>query len=307
MSAVDDNDSGVNEEINLNDIDTDAKFRKLEKQADKAERDAIRAEKARKKTEEEVQKSADVLRQYEEREERARTASPLHAMGGNFTRQEAGVSSLGTPTDYTEFELPTEGIFTTGDLNAGNIVKGANRDKSSRSPFGASELGRADYIEAIIDNRKKIKHLETEQAMIKANQQQVLTNIRGGFGKVQQGFSWSKSPLQMAKSTALGKMAMLGFYGAIASLVIQQVESLYNQIVQEVKDMFKAGGVLDIRKDVLNEMKQIAELDTLVDVNQGRIFFTSANGESLRQGIPQTTNTMRRVNGYKQYIQEWDR
>ena len=81
----------------------------------------------------------------------------------------------------------------------------------------------------------------------------------------------------MAKSTALGKMAMLGFYGAIASLVIQQVESLYNQIVQEVKDMFKAGGVLDIRKDVLNEMKQIAELDTLVDVNQGRIFFTSSS------------------------------
>ena len=27
MSAVDDNDSGVNEEINLNDIDTDAKIR----------------------------------------------------------------------------------------------------------------------------------------------------------------------------------------------------------------------------------------------------------------------------------------
>jgi hypothetical protein len=54
-------------------------------------------------------------------------------------------------------------------------------------------------------------------------------------------------------------------------------------------------------------MKQISELETLVDIHQGRVFFTSANGETLRQGIPQTTNTMRRVNGYKQYIQEFDR
>ena len=59
MSAVDDNDSGVSEDINLNDIDTESKFNKISKQADKAERDLERAEKARIKTEAEVQKSAE--------------------------------------------------------------------------------------------------------------------------------------------------------------------------------------------------------------------------------------------------------
>ena len=39
MSAVDDNDSGVSEDVNLNDIDTESKFNKITKQADKAERD----------------------------------------------------------------------------------------------------------------------------------------------------------------------------------------------------------------------------------------------------------------------------
>ena len=67
MSAVDDNDSGVSEDINLNDIDTESKFNKISKQADKAERDLERAEKARIKTEAEVQKSAELLKNLDEK------------------------------------------------------------------------------------------------------------------------------------------------------------------------------------------------------------------------------------------------
>ena len=73
MSAVDDNDSGVSEDINLNDIDTESKFNKISKQADKAERDLERAEKARIKTEAEVQKSAELLKNLEEKQIHART------------------------------------------------------------------------------------------------------------------------------------------------------------------------------------------------------------------------------------------
>ena len=77
MSAVDDNDSGVSEDVNLNDIDTESKFNKISKQADKAERDLERAEKARIKTEVEVQKSAELLKNLEEKQMHAKTASPL--------------------------------------------------------------------------------------------------------------------------------------------------------------------------------------------------------------------------------------
>lgn len=313
MSAVDDNDSGVSEDVNLNDIDTESKFNKITKQADKAERDLERAEKARIKTEAEVQKSAELLKNFEEKQIQAKTASPLWNMGGNDPHREHGVTGLGTPVGQTDensgFNLPNENQTISGKIDTGAILP-ANynvTDKTSSSPFGDEDMARGNYIEQILKNRKHIRDLEEEQKQIKAHQQEVLGNVRGGFGKVQGAFPWSSNPVGKAKSTILTNLGRAGFAGAIASLVIQQVESLYNQIVQEVKDMFRAGGALDIRKDVLNEMKQISELETLVDIHQGRVFFTSANGETLRQGIPQTTNTMRRVNGYKQYIQEFDR
>ena len=45
----------------------------------------------------------------------------------------------------------------------------------------------------------------------------------------------------------------------------------------------------------------------MIDVNQGTVFFTSDTGEILRQGVPQTSNTRERVNGHKQYQQEFDK
>ena len=87
---------------------------------------------------------------------------------------------------------------------------------------------------------------------------------------------------------------------------LEQIEQLYNQVKKEIKDLFKAGGVLDVRKEMLDQMKQVAELDSLVDAAQGRIYFNSSNGEVLRQGVPQSANTNRAVNGYKQYIQIYD-
>ena len=77
--------------------------------------------------------------------------------------------------------------------------------------------------------------------------------------------------------------------------------------MQQIKDMYKPGGILDVRKEQLDSLRQVGSLASIIDMEQGRVFFTSNTGELLRQGVPQATNTEGRVNGYKQYLQEYER
>ena len=130
--------------------------------------------------------------------------------------------------------------------------------------------------------------------------------LNKGFGKVQEGFSFMNNPIGKTKSVALGLLGKT-VVGAIAVMIIQQVQALYDQILTQIKDMYKAGGVLDVRKDQLDSLKQVASIKSIIDMEQGRVMFTSETGEILRQGIPQATNTQGRVNGYKQYLQEYQR
>jgi hypothetical protein len=130
--------------------------------------------------------------------------------------------------------------------------------------------------------------------------------LNKGFGKVQEGFSFMNNPIGKTKSVALGLLGKT-VVGAIAVMIIQQVQALYDQVLTQIKDMYKAGGVLDVRKDQLDSLKQVASIKSIIDMEQGRVMFTSETGEILRQGIPQATNTQGRVNGYKQYLQEYQR
>ena len=114
------------------------------------------------------------------------------------------------------------------------------------------------------------------------------------------------NPIGKTKSVALGLLGKT-VVGAIAVMIIQQVQALYDQILTQIKDMYKAGGVLDVRKDQLDSLKQVASIKSIIDMEQGRVMFTSETGEILRQGVPQATNTQGRVNGYKQYLQEYQR
>ena len=130
--------------------------------------------------------------------------------------------------------------------------------------------------------------------------------LNKGFGKVQEGFSFMNNPIGKTKSVALGLLGKT-VVGAIAVMIIQQVQALYDQVLTQIKDMYKAGGVLDVRKDQLDSLKQVASIKSIIDMEQGRVMFTSETGEILRQGVPQATNTQGRVNGYKQYLQEYQR
>ena len=290
MSAVDDNDSGVNEEINLNDIDTDAKFRKLEKQADKAERDAIRAEKARKKTEAEVQKSADVLRQYEEREQHARTASPLHAMGGNIPSSD-DVSSIGTPTDGSGTPL---------------YSKRRGRDNSSQTPFGASQLSKADYLDLIYKNQQELKSQEQQLQQMRMQINGIKQQALGSMTQMQSMMRNPKGNIisMITGKSGIGRLALMGgLAGAVAYAVYEIGKAVFDSVSAMVMEQFKAGGIWDVRKLVRDEITVINNLRHMQDVEQGLVFFTSDTAETLRQGAPQNANTNELAYGHKQFNQ----
>ena len=116
-----------------------------------------------------------------------------------------------------------------------------------------------------------------------------------------------QNPIGFGKGKIMGLIGKAGIYGAIAMFAIQMAQQVYDQVINEVKSMFQAGGVLDVRKDVLDSVRQVANLDHMINVAQGKIFFTSDTSEFLRQGVPLNYNTRDRVNGYKQYLQEFDR
>ena len=150
-----------------------------------------------------------------------------------------------------------------------------------------------------------------ERLVAKKEREQLIRQVRGIEGDIQGGFSQfmgaKNNPISFGKNKVLGALGKAGLYGVIAKFVIDMGQQVFDSVISEMKSFFKAGGVFDIRKDVLNELKQVANLDHMIAVQRGEVFFTSDTAEILRQGVPQTSNTREKVNGHKQYIQEFDR
>lgn len=77
----------------------------------------------------------------------------------------------------------------------------------------------------------------------------------------------------------------------------------FDIILGMIEDMFKPGGIADIRVRVLNEVKTISELDQLVDIRAGRIFFLadtrltqSARGRGSTSELSNEMNRFRELN-----------
>ncbi len=203
------------------------------------------------------------------------------------------------------------------DFATKNIIQSEVEGKPT--DMGAVDINiRLDELEkqlmevATISQGQKKTDQEHSQAISDASkhrmemEKNIQSALNKGFGKVQEGFSFMNNPIGKTKSVALGLLGKT-VVGAIAVMIIQQVQALYDQILTQIKDMYKAGGVLDVRKDQLDSLKQVSSLKSIIDMEQGRVMFTSETGEILRQGVPQATNTQGRVNGYKQYLQEYQR
>jgi hypothetical protein len=288
----------VDEDIDLNKPLTDAQIRKLEKDAEKMQKAAEKAEEARIKINNEMREVSSSLLEAE----KFMGTGPLASMGGN-----------------DEFESTASNFLGIGGKSVDEL--GMSKGRRSGSSWESTSVGRMDR--KVIDdaNKLEIAALKAEDDRVKAeikeikNKQmlkdrldaQKIGNVSKGFGKVNKGFSFMRNPVAFGMQSALGGIAKLGVYGAIAAMVIQQIQGLYEQVMTQIKDMYKEGGILDVRKDQLDSLRQVASLKSVIDMEQGRVFFTSDTGEVLRQGVPQATNTQGRVNGYKQYLQEYER
>lgn len=197
--------------------------------------------------------------------------------------------------------------------------KGTRQGDTGGTTGGAVEsMGKEELVDLIIELMKTMETAKEERQsqkktidLAEKHRKELEKKIMGIEGNINQGYNeisgLMRNPIGFGRGKFMQLLGKAGIYGAIAMFAITMVQKVYDQVIDEVKSMFEPGGVLDVRKDVLDTVRQVANLDHMINVSQGKIFFTSDTSEILRQGIPLNYNTRDRVNGYKQYLQEFDR
>jgi len=114
---------------------------------------------------------------------------------------------------------------------------------------------------------------------------------REGLSLIQNPTAWIAAKLPQILKIA-GPAAIVFF----AVEVAQTVFELF-------KAQFGAGGIFDVRKLVLDQVKEISQLDTILRIRSGQVFFTSDAGQRLRQRAPEVSNTRTLRDGHIRYIQ----
>jgi len=302
-----DDSSGVTEELNLNEIDTEAKMKKLKKQADDAVKAQKRTEEAREKQDKDLQKMAENLLKYEEKEQRANIfKGGKPPMGESksalnkrmYEQQEQSV--IGQPKGYGEKDEE----FAQREI----------RDKISKSPMAQTDKSRLEFLEAKVQEQRARKRGDEENARKIAKISKHQTNIISKFNQLK-GVATNPTgggPIGMINkfSGLLGKggglkglMMMGGVYGAIALAVFEIGKAVFEAVSAMVVQQFGAGGVFDVRKMVKDEVSTIVSFKEMIDREQGMVYFSGDTSEILRQGSPQNANTKEMEYGHKQFIQ----
>lgn len=80
---------------------------------------------------------------------------------------------------------------------------------------------------------------------------------------------------------------------------------LFKEAESDIEKEFEAGGIFDIRKYVLNASKAVPQLNTLINISQGSVFFTADAGQRLRQVAPEMSNTRILRNEHMRYIVDY--
>ena len=171
-------------------------------------------------------------------------------------------------------------------------------------------------LEQFVIEQEKLKKLEEEVWEIKTKD---ISDLKSEFLKTrssfQNGFSDVMGTIKNPVGRGMGFLRGIAMGGAGAVLPLTALfigvevgKMVYDTVISEVKSWYEAGGIFDRRKVVLDEMKQIANLDHMLAIHRGDLFFTSDTAEFIRQGISQNdSNARTRIYGHKQYIQEFDR
>jgi hypothetical protein len=174
------------------------------------------------------------------------------------------------------------------------------------APQGGGGIGQDELramIADILANQKE-GQLEREEnktaiQLAKEHRAKLEQQIKGGLanaeGKFNEVLAVGANPMGFAKGKLMGMVGKAGIYGFIALMVYRVGETLWNEYLKT----FKAGGVNDIRKIMLDRDKEIAELDDIIQRRAGRVFFTG--DVDLHQGPPLMSNTERLRDGVMRY------
>lgn len=143
------------------------------------------------------------------------------------------------------------------------------------------------------DDKKKAKENKTEKAIEKIEEDiERIDPLVSEFAGIVQ------NPLGFVLRGITKGPVLFKLLGAMLGLKVA-----FDIILGILEDMFKPGGVADIRVKVLNEVKTISELDQLVDIRAGRIFFLadtrltqSARGRGSTSELSNEMNRFRELN-----------
>jgi hypothetical protein len=282
---------------------------KMHKQADQYEKDAERMERAQQKFTNMLGTHAQGMGYQKGYNPKDPSVYDPSTAAAGATGKIAHVMKGGMKPSMGETGSPQG----AGDPESANITS-ARRVGAGVGASGLQKMTpqsiRAFQAAALQDQKAMMAKIKEHEMKIREHEQHIQNihnNISKGFGKVQEGFSFAANPVKFGMTQGLKMLGKASAIGAIAAMVIEQVQSVYQQVIEQIKDMYAPGGILDVRKEQLDSLRQVGTLSSLIDMEQGRVFFTSNTGELLRQGVPQATNTEGRVNGYKQYLQEYER
>jgi len=301
-----DDSSGVTEDLNLNEIDTEAKMKKLKKQADDAVKAQKKTEEAREKQDKDLQKMAENLLKYEEREQRKGIfkggISPTGESESALTKrmyEEGGQTVIGQPKGYGDKDEE----FASREI----------RDKQSKSPMGQMNESRLKFLEARIQISRARKEgdakLQEQLAKISKTQTQFISKLGQLKGLASNPTAGGPMGMINRFGNLMGKggvsklLMMGGIYGAIALAVFEMGKAVVETVTAMIVEQFGAGGVFDVRKMVKDEVSTIVSFKEMIDREQGMVYFSGDTSEILRQGAPQNANTKQMEYGHKQFIQ----
>ena len=160
---------------------------------------------------------------------------------------------------------------------------------------------RQENLDEINKNKVKLSEADIERARILKQFESMSGEVRNVYGQVS---SFRGNPLGFGMGKIKGLLGKAGIYGAVAMVAWEMGESMYNQIMTEIKNQFKAGGVYDTRKIVEDQINEYNSIAYLSKIKSGQIIFTADAGQDLVQGQTDGAyNTRNLVDGHLRFIQ----
>ena len=148
------------------------------------------------------------------------------------------------------------------------------------------------------------KDEETHKMLMKLQEtQESLTNKIDQFDdqldnvtdKLQEISGIARDPISFIMRFAMRKA---GPFVKIAAAVMA-VKLVYDSILDFIKEMYKPGQALDIRKQVLDSAKSIPQLAAIINMKHGKVFFTGDT--RISQHPAQHSNTEKLIDGHLRY------